>query len=64
MESGIASVMRHFSKLESGKPASQQQKLSPSINFVHGWKAKYPEALNRKCEPGERREVTALPKKK
>ena len=38
-ESGIASAMQHFSKLESGKLASQQQKLLPST--VYGWKAKY-----------------------
>jgi len=61
-ESGIASAMRHFSKLESGKPSSQQRKLSPST--VHGWKVKYLEALNKKRGPGESRDVTALPKKK
>ena len=61
-ESGIASAMRQFSKLESGKPASQQWELSPSS--VHGWKTKYLEVLNRKHEPGESQEVTKLPKKK
>ena len=62
VESGITSAMRHFSKMESGKQTDQQRKLSPST--VHGWKVKYLEALNKKHEPGESREVTALPKKK